>query len=471
MRPNGLPIIAAVLLVGAQIALVRLAPAYTGPRPTAIAEVLPLIVLLALPGALALLAVPRLTRLAPTPLAMAVMLGCGLLMRVVWLGAPAPLEDDFYRYLWDGAMLAHGLDPYALAPDEVTSAADLGSTLAALRVAGASTLARINFPDLETIYPGVAQLAFALAHVLAPWSLDGLRSVLLASDAVTVALLVMTLRRIGRSPLLAALYWMNPLVVFTTIATAHVDALLVPFLLGTVLLLAARRPVGSSALLALAVGVKVWPLLLAPLLAAEMARRRLALVAPAVAFSIIIAAALGPLLAASLEPESGLATYSGSWVNNNGPFSWASLGVRHLLADSEAAQLALRLAMAGVAGCAALLCAARPAAGLDDLLRRVMAVGATVFYFSPAQFPWYALWFLPFAAATAYRPLLLASVTLTAYYLFFPLWESGRGNTFLYGVSFMHSWPVWAWLAWDQRQRLRGWLREGRMALRGSRHV
>ena len=45
----------------------------------------------------------------------------GAAMRLVMMCSTPILEDDFYRYLWDGAVLAHGFNPYAYAPGAVAS--------------------------------------------------------------------------------------------------------------------------------------------------------------------------------------------------------------------------------------------------------------------------------------------------------------------------------------------------------------
>lgn len=60
----------------------------------------------------------------------------------------------------------------------------------------------------------------------------------------------------------------------------------------------------------------------------------------------------------------------------------------------------------------ALFAAARVRPGVEGLLGGALLVSAVAFYLSPAQFPWYMLWFLPFAAALARGPLLLPAVLL-----------------------------------------------------------
>jgi hypothetical protein len=103
------------------------------------------------------------------------------------------------------------------------------------------------------------------------------------------------------------------------------------------------------------------------------------------------------------------------------------------------------LRRAGAAVAIAVAVAIPKITGPRDLVVRATIVAAAVFYLSPAQFPWYALWFLGLAAAVPSFPLLAASATLAAYYTF--------GPAFQYGTAFLHSLPVFIWLAYTGIQR------------------
>src|SRR5262249_12621573 len=48
-----------------------------------------------------------------------VILGFALLFRVCLLFSQPIQEDDFYRYLWDGKVVASGLNPYGITPQQV----------------------------------------------------------------------------------------------------------------------------------------------------------------------------------------------------------------------------------------------------------------------------------------------------------------------------------------------------------------
>ena len=185
----------------------------------------------------------------------------GLAMRLTMLSAVPALEDDFYRYLWDGAVLAHGHNPYALAPQSArTDAAP--DAIRSLAETGALVLDRVNHPALKTIYPPVAEAAFALAYWIEPWSLRAWRLVCLLGECASLALLLAILGLVGRSPLWVSLYWLNPLVVKELANSAHMEAIVMPFVLSAVLLLARNRPLAASASLGLAIGAKLWPVVL-----------------------------------------------------------------------------------------------------------------------------------------------------------------------------------------------------------------
>jgi hypothetical protein len=148
-----------------------------------------------------------------------------------------------------------------------------------------------------------------------------------------------------------------------------------------------------------------------------------------------------PALHSAFSASSGLSAYASGWSVNNMPYAWLSWFV-YVLTGSDVGERILRLSFACIMGCTALGLAWRPVADLDDAARRMLATAALLFYFSPAQFPWYAAWFLPLAAFTGNRPLLLASATLPVYYAFFPLAAAGRAEVHGYGLAALHLLPV-----------------------------
>lgn len=82
-------------------------------------------------------------------------LGLAVLARIILLFTEPVLEDDFWRYLWDGRVLAHGFNPYAFKP--------LDPTLDTLDVAYRH---HIGWKQFGTIYPPFSIYIFAFSHLL-----------------------------------------------------------------------------------------------------------------------------------------------------------------------------------------------------------------------------------------------------------------------------------------------------------------
>lgn len=465
-------VFAAMLMVAAHAALVRQTIGLTHATAAAFAAVAPLIAWIALPAALGLVFASRLAGVKPTRVTLGIVLGAGLAMRLLWFTVPAPLEDDFNRYMWDGAVAARGLNPYTVPPQDFVKGTPLPGyeRMRPLQTGPQSStsnavLKGINFPELRTIYPSVAQAGFVIAHWLAPMQINGLRAVFLGAELMTLLLLLRLLAATGQSPLWSALYWWNPLAAFSAIGIAHVDALVPPFVLGALLAALTQRFTFAASLLALGAGVKIWPVMLVPLVVAPLFSQPRRLLLAVLACGGVLAFAVGPLLLSTLQPNSGLAAYAAGWSNHNAFYAWMAAALTQLTGNAQAAPKMLRVGLV-LATIAVALAATRyrlsravndhdASATASELLTAALIVAAAVFYLSPAQFPWYALWFLPLAALARNWPLLLASATLPLYYLFFPLWEMGRGDLYFFGTSFLHAVPVLGWLLMDWMRRRR----------------
>ena len=182
-------------------------------------------------------------------------LALALLLRIIAACASPLLEDDHYRYLWDGWRTATALDPYTLAPS-----AWFGDS--SLPQRWQDILGAINHPDIPTIYGPVLQALFALGYLIAPAELWPLKAVLVLADMAILGLLAR--RGVGARWLLA--YALHPLVLKEAMASAHPDALVALLLLLTLMARQHHRAVVVGVLLGVAVGAKVAALVVLPLL-------------------------------------------------------------------------------------------------------------------------------------------------------------------------------------------------------------
>ncbi len=80
----------------------------------------------------------------PGRAALLLMILTGLAMRVLLFGTTPILEVDFYRYLWDGAVVMQGHNPYLFAPDSVVQGSQI--ELQGLVQKAGIVFDRINYP-------------------------------------------------------------------------------------------------------------------------------------------------------------------------------------------------------------------------------------------------------------------------------------------------------------------------------------
>jgi hypothetical protein len=180
----------------------------------------------------------------------------GVLARVVlWFSEPV-METDFYRYLWDGRVLAHGINPYLYAPLDP-----------ALDQVDALYRSYINWAQFRTIYPPVTQFVFALGHLVAADSLLALKVLFTLFDLATGFVLIQWLRHLHVDTRWSSLYFLNPLVLKEVANSAHMDSIPVFFSFTALFLMStasARRRLWAWIALALAVGAKLYPVVLIP---------------------------------------------------------------------------------------------------------------------------------------------------------------------------------------------------------------
>ena len=379
-------------------------------------------------------------------------LGVGLIMRLATLPSTPILEDDHFRYLWDGAVTAHGISPYRYAPSDIriSSSHRVPADLKALAESSGGIVERINYPWLRTIYPPLAQAAFAAAHLVAPWSLTSWRLLLAFFDVATLWLIV----RLGLPAAAVLIYWWNPLLVKEIYNSGHLDMLMLPFLLLAAAAVCRKRSIAATAALGIAAGIKLWPFVLMPIIWRRLVRRPAALV---VSLSMAAAAAgllLLPFVGSGLDRSSGLVAYSRYWEMNDGLYMvirWVVLQVLEILdAGTVGGQLAPRAAVAVIAAAVSLWAAKDPAA---DPPGRFLAVTCTLFLLSPTQFPWYYLWMLPFLAWRPQPALLLYTALLPLYYLRPYLKLAGNTRLFDQVLVWLQHAPVLVLLGWHWLQR------------------
>lgn len=245
-----------------------------------------------------------LARRAALPLS--AVLAIAIALRALLLFPTPALSNDVFRYLWDGRVSSHGINPYAHAPND--------PELATLREPWHE---RINHPEIATIYPPHAQLLFLATGI--PNSIDVLRSPFSGvlprtenartENAITVwrlliiafdVLAILALRRHG----LAFAYATFPPLLFEGVWSGHVDAIAGAFVVFAMLS-------GSGAAAGFAAGLKIIPGAAFPALFLRSKNR----VRFAIAFLATLILPALPFLGRRFMP--GFREYATRWIFNS----------------------------------------------------------------------------------------------------------------------------------------------------------
>lgn len=230
-------------------------------------------------------------------LLIAFVLGTSCLFRAILLPSIPMHEIDIYRYLWDGAVIGEGVSPYRYPPQKVLEAAKEAKPvedpflqrLVRMQAGNASlsdSLGRIHYGQYPTPYPSVSQAVFALGAGLTPQAASTyqrmaiMKALLIGFDLATLGV-VMLLLYATQLPLgLSLIFGWCPLLLKEIANSGHLDSIAI-FLTTLSLLLLLRslksKPiyaVCAAAGLALAIGAKLYPVILLPLFAACWLRQR-----------------------------------------------------------------------------------------------------------------------------------------------------------------------------------------------------
>ncbi len=374
--------------------------------------------------------------------ALGIILGFGLLFRLVVLPSPVVLSSDLYRYLWDGRVQLAGINPYRYAP----SAPEL-------RLLRDPVIhPEINRPTKRTVYPPGAQVTFALVAAVAPNSVVAWRLFLLGCELITGVLLLYLLRRMAVPALAILLYAWAPLAVFEGVQASHLDFAMLPAFLLALAWRQEGRMARAGAALGVAVLLKLYP---AVLLLAW--RRRGEWRFPAACGAVVAAGYLPYLLGVGTGVVGFLPEYFSSAEDFN-------IGLRFFLTEGiglggEVARGTVMLLLFGLLLAVLLRIGRGRPEDAAGVFEAGMAAGAVYLILVPtAMHPWYAVWILPFLTVRPSLAWLWFSGAVTLSYLKYA-WAPTGFPFWVRAVEFLPLYGLLAWEWWSGRTPSRSWMR------------
>ena len=191
--------------------------------------------------------------------------GVGIVFRLIfWTTAPN-LSQDFYRFIWDGQLIAHGYNPFLHMPSQASTELLQLIPNAKELIAGMGELSARNYSN----YPPVNQLAFSLAAFVGGSSIAGqiivLRTLLIAADIGVFYFGRRFLNLINVSPHMIFWYFLNPLVIIELTGNLHFEGFMLLFFVMGLYFLFAKKVTPGAIFYGLSIGVKLIPLMFLPL--------------------------------------------------------------------------------------------------------------------------------------------------------------------------------------------------------------
>ena len=172
--------------------------------------------------------------------------GVGIALRFLLIFAFPNLSDDVYRFIWDGRLIANGINPFDHLPIYYIEED--------IAIPGITTALyeQLNSPNYFTIYPPVNQFIFASAAYLTPNSLTGssivMKSYLFLMEVGSLYLIFQLLQHFQLPLKNILLYALNPLIIFEIMGNIHFEGAMIFFLLLSVWLIVVKKQLVGSAI-------------------------------------------------------------------------------------------------------------------------------------------------------------------------------------------------------------------------------
>ncbi len=385
-----------------------------------------------------------------------------LVFRVFMIGSVPIHENDFYRYLWDGKTLKHGINPYLYEPaalylaengieeptvDPTTQVVLNGrpwteedrqrlAELDHLRGDNHQLYERIGHWQIPTIYPPLAQGFFALSSYCFEDSLLGLKLMLLIFDLGTIGLIVALLVLLKRSTASVILYAWSPLVMVEFSNSAHYDTIPIFFLLLAICLSLGKNGILGSIAAGFGALTKFFGALVVPMLHHPRQWQSWTLY---LICALVVIGSYWPFVvwqdAGISRVFQGLQTYSRDWQNNSFVFL-----IIDAIAGGETYERG-KIITGGLFLLCIIILACVPALSRQDMLYKCFLVMGLLFVLNPTGFPWYCAWVIPFLCFFPNPGLIFLTLTISAYYLGFHS-EYQWTETKLLGI------PTLNWISW-----------------------
>lgn len=319
-------------------------------------------------SALFLLAAYRLCKTELKDTIVYAMIGLALCVRLLFIAAQPVGSDDLYRYVWDGNVQSHGINPYAYAP--------AAPELAHLATEKIPSL--VNHPEMKTIYFPLSEWVFYLSYRLSGEEAWGIKLLLFLSEVCALGGLWLLLQRLDVPRRFMLIYAFCPMLIFEYAIDAHVDGFGLPLLVFALYAYFGKRKLLSMVLLGLSLSIKPTALVLLPVFffAEKQWKQRFTI-------SLVPLLVLGIQFAPymfSAQPFESLSTFTKNWTFNGFVFN----ALNWYVADNQRTRLICSVILA--------ILVVILSVSKRELFDKLYYALLLLLLLSPVVHPWYVGW-------------------------------------------------------------------------------
>lgn len=333
------------------------------------------------------------------------LIAIAFILRIALISLHPIGSDDYYRYVWDGKVMANGINPYEFSPDN-PALAKLHSVILP---------ARVNYPEMKTIYPPLAQFLFYLSYKIGGESFIGIKLLLFLFDLITMLGIFLIIKKLNLDYKNILIYVLSPLPLFQFFIDAHVDGFGLPLLIFSIYFYIDDKRILSYIFIGLSICVKPLGLILLPIIffnEKALLERIKVIIIP-----LGITALMYFPFIFSGSPFQALKEFTENWTFNGVVFDMLDSFIH----DNQKTRLI----------CAALLLISYLPVILSkkDFTVKIYLSLFLLFIFSPVVHPWYLSWlvillpFIPKWSGIAYTGLISLTVFTVINYQLYGVWK------------------------------------------------
>jgi len=292
----------------------------------------------------------------------------GLLFRLTLVPSSPTTSDDYYRYLWEGKVLLHGINPYEKNPADTSL----------IYLHGKDLPSKVSFKTMTAIYPPVAQLIFAASYFISGESPVGLKLIYLICEFFTLLFLLKLFRLQKENEHQIIFYAWLPLPIMEFFVNAHLDAAAVMFFVMFLYFVMKNNVIGSSLSFGLSFLIKLYPVFLLPLLLKKFRFKKAVLFYSL--FLLIVVVFYFPFLPQDRPLTSSIFKYLSHWEFNGSVYQFVNMFLNNGQTTRLICTACLVVAVAVISF------------SYKNFLYGVYAVLLAMIIFTPTFYPWYMGW-------------------------------------------------------------------------------